>query len=198
MQALIDKYSKSEKESSEKKGKPDTSLDDDFDVDEGIEEVKPVDLSHKDAEQFGNTYNRPFTKNGIQYDNVIQANYCEAVMNSSMIPQEAKDKILNELHSSSLYTVMRQILNDTRAQYGDESVRVTADMMIDNMKESFKQNPKILKQLLNTGNTKIIRKGNEDGVTQSLTIARSELQNEKEEAKSSDKFDDTARKHCKG
>lgn len=198
MQALIDKYSKSEKESAEKKGKLDTSLDDDFDVDEGIEEVKPVDLSHKDAEQFGNTYNRPFTKNGIQYDNVIQANYCEAIMNSSMIPQENKDGILNELHSSSQYTVMRQILNDTRAQYGDESVRVTADMMIDNMKESFKQNPKILKQLLNTGNAKIIRKGNEDGVTKSLTIARGELQNEKEEAKSDDKFDDTARKHCKG
>ena len=197
MQALIDKYSKSEKESSEKKGKSDTSLDDDFDVDD-IEEVKPIDLSHKGAEQFGNTYNRPFTKNGIQYDNVIQANYCEAVMNSSMIPQDAKDKILNELHSSSAYTVMRQTLNDTRAQYGDESVRVTADMMIDNMKESFKQNPKILKRLLNTGNAKIIRKGNEDGVTKSLMIARSELQNEKEESKSNDKFDDAARKHCKG
>jgi hypothetical protein len=55
-----------------------------------------------------------------------------------MIPQDAKDKILNELHSSSAYTVMRQTLNDTRAQYGDESVRVTVDMMVDNMKESFK------------------------------------------------------------
>jgi hypothetical protein len=51
---------------------------------------------------------------------------------------------------------------------------------------------------LNTKSAKIIRKGNEDGVTKSLTIARSELQNEKEEAKSSDKFDDTVRKHCKG
>ena len=117
-----------------------------------------------------------------------------------MNPQDAKDKILNELHSSSSYTLMRQILNDTKTQYGDESVKVTnaADIMIDNMKESFKQNPKILKQLLNTGNAKIIRKGNEDGVTQSLMIARSELQNEKEESKSNDKFDDTARKHCKG
>lgn len=198
MQALIDKYSKSEKESTEKKGKLDTSLDDDFDVDDDIKEVKPIDLSHKDAEVFGNTYNRPFTKNGIQYDNVIQANYCEAVINSSMIPQEAKDKILNELHSSSAYTAMRQILNDVRAQYGDESVHITPDMMIDNMKESFKQNPKILKQLLSTGTAKIIRKGKEDTVTQLLTITRGELQNEKEESKSNDKFDDKARKHCKG
>lgn len=198
MQALIDKYSKSEKESSEKKGKLDTSLDDDFDVDDDIEELKPIDLSHKDAEQFGNTYNRPFTKNGIQYDNVTQANYCEAVMNSSMIPQDAKDKILNELHSSSSYTVMRQTLNGTRTQYGDESIHITPDMMIDNMKESFKQNPKILKQLLNTGNAKIIRKGKEDTITQLLTITRGELQNEKEESKSNDKFDDKARKHCKG
>ena len=44
------KYSKSEKESSEKKGKLDTLLDDDFDVDDDIKELKPIDLSHKDAE----------------------------------------------------------------------------------------------------------------------------------------------------
>lgn len=197
VQAIIDKYSKSEEKPTTKSEKVDTSIDDDFNVDEGFEESKPIDLRHKDAEQFGNTYYRPFSKNGISYDNVIQANYCEAVMNSTQLSQEEKITYTNRLHESSEYNMMRQILNEIRDKYGKESLNITPEMMISNMKESFKQNPKILNKLLSTTMSKIVRNGKEDAVTQCLTIARTELQNQKDESKQNDKYDNSASKHCK-
>lgn len=118
-------------------------------------------------------------------------------MNSTQLSKEEKITYTNRLHESSEYNMMRQILNEIRDKYGKESLNITPEMMISNMKESFKQNPKILNKLLSTTMSKIVRNGKEDGVTQCLTIARTELQNQKDESKQNDKYDDSASKHCK-
>lgn len=195
MQALINEYSKEEKPTS-KEHESDDLLDDDFDADKGFNQ-KPIELTHKDAEKFGNTYHRPFTKNGIQYDNVIQANYCEAILNSSVVSEEDKISYTNELHNSSDYNIMRQIIQQVWSKYGKESVSITAEMMINNMKESFKQNPKILNALLSTGNSNIQRRGKEDAVTQCMSIARSELQDEELKQDKKSEFDEEASNHCR-
>lgn len=166
---------------------------------EGEQDDEPVELTHVNYKDFSNTYHRPFTKNGITFDNVTQANYYQAISESNAIPEEKKQEILNNIMNHEDYNSLRAIIRDCFDTYGKENIKITVEMSLNNIIESFKQNNKLAKKLIHTGNNKILNKGDENNTTAKLLImAREELQ--KQEPKQiikDEEFDDGAMKHCK-
>ena len=160
---------------------------------------EPVELTHVAYKDLSNTSRRPFTKNGITFANVTQANYYQAISESSAIPQEQKQEILNNIMNNEDYNSLRAILRDCFDNYGKENIKLTIDMSLNNIIESFKQNNKLAQMLIHTGNSKILNRGKDDDTTAILlTMARNELQKqEPKQVIKEDEFDDNAMKHCK-
>jgi hypothetical protein len=75
------------------------------------------------------------------------------------------------------YNSLRAIIRDCFDNYGKENIKLTVDMSLNNIIESFKQNDKLAQMLIHTGNSKILNRGKDDDPTAKLlTAARSELQ----------------------
>lgn len=147
--------------------------------------------------QFKSTAQRQFTYNGVQFSSAHQA-YNYFVVDALDIDAESKNEYKQDILSTtdtakikSIVSEAQDIATDPKPMTKEEMV----DLRLNIIKESFRQNPDLLKQLLGTEGTEF----ENTSAGKALTAVRSDLsQEEREDGEFDDSDqDEEAAKTCK-